>query len=219
MLSYDEFELAVRLQSRRQEDREWRRSLGARARRLDAGEPASIAIAASRSLSFASDDEDALTLWKALTGPAGNRTRDLLWRLPGVVYAVRNERLYPSYLPRRAPTAATTRPGPETGRHSVPDRSTTRPSGTPLSPYALPVPAPNPRGADAELLVSELFGNSIRYSGLDLAFLHGCRCCVHLSLEVKYGARCDVLYDLLRVGSPRWLRRAADASIGQLGAR
>jgi hypothetical protein len=81
MLSHDEFELAVRLQSRRQEDREWRRSLGARARRLDAGESASIAIAASRSLSFASDDEDALTLWEALTGSAGNRTRDLLWRL------------------------------------------------------------------------------------------------------------------------------------------
>ena len=73
-----ELELAVRLQSRRQEDREWRHSLGARARRLDAGESASIAIAARRSLPFASDDEDALTLWKALTGSAGRRTRDLL---------------------------------------------------------------------------------------------------------------------------------------------
>jgi hypothetical protein len=81
MLSHDEFELAVRLQSRRQADREWRHSLGAQARRLDAGESASIAIAVSRSLSFASDDEDALTLWKALTGSVGNRTRDLLWRL------------------------------------------------------------------------------------------------------------------------------------------
>lgn len=77
-LNNDVFEFAVRLQSRRQEDREWRHSLGARARRLDAGESASIAIAASRSLGFAGDDEDALTLWKALTGSAGNRTHDLL---------------------------------------------------------------------------------------------------------------------------------------------
>lgn len=80
-LNHDEFEVAARLQSRRQEDREWRHSLGARARRLDAGESASIAIAASRSLGFASDDEDALTLWEALTGSAASRTRDLLWRL------------------------------------------------------------------------------------------------------------------------------------------
>jgi hypothetical protein len=80
-LSHDEFEFAVRLQSRRQEDREWRRSLGARARRLDTGESASIAIAARRSLAFASDDEDALTLWNALTRSTGNRTRDLLWHL------------------------------------------------------------------------------------------------------------------------------------------
>lgn len=80
-LSQDEFEFAVRLQSRRPEDREWRHSLGARSRRLDGGESASIAIAARRSLAFASDDEDALTLWNALTGSAGHRTRDLLWQL------------------------------------------------------------------------------------------------------------------------------------------
>ena len=80
-LSQDELELAVRLQSRRPEDREWRRSLGARSRRLDAGESASIAIAARRSLAFASDDEDALTLWNALTSSGGHRTRDLLWQL------------------------------------------------------------------------------------------------------------------------------------------
>ena len=60
----DEVELAVRLQSRRPEDRAWRRS-------LDAGESASIAIAASRSLPFASDDEDALTLWKHLSDAPG----------------------------------------------------------------------------------------------------------------------------------------------------
>jgi hypothetical protein len=76
-----ELELAVRLQSRRLEDREWRRSLGAKARRLDAGESASIAIAVTRSLAFASDDEDALILWKALSGVAGWRTRDLLRQL------------------------------------------------------------------------------------------------------------------------------------------
>jgi hypothetical protein len=80
-LSQDEFEFAVRLQSRRPEDREWRRSLGARSRRLDAGESASIAIAARRSLVFASDDEDALTLWNALARSGGRRTRDLLWQL------------------------------------------------------------------------------------------------------------------------------------------
>ena len=32
-------------------------------------------------LEFASDDEDALTLWEALTGAPGRRTRDLLWQL------------------------------------------------------------------------------------------------------------------------------------------
>jgi hypothetical protein len=80
-LNDDELELAVRLQSRRPEDREWRRSLGAKARRLDTGESASIAIAVTRSLAFASDDEDALTLWEALSGIAGRRTRDLLRQL------------------------------------------------------------------------------------------------------------------------------------------
>ncbi|MHB1784492.1 MAG: hypothetical protein ACYCTE_17745 [Acidimicrobiales bacterium] len=80
-LNDDELKLAVRLQSRRLEDREWRHSLGAKARRLDAGESASIAIAATRSLGFASDDEDALTLWEALTGAPGRRTRDLLLQL------------------------------------------------------------------------------------------------------------------------------------------
>ena len=77
-LNDDELKLAVRLQSRRLEDREWRHSLGAKARRLDAGESASIAIAATRSLGFASDDEDGLTVWGALTAAPGRRTRDLL---------------------------------------------------------------------------------------------------------------------------------------------
>ena len=76
-----EVELAVRLQSRRPEDRAWRHSLGARARRLDAGESVSIAIAVTRSLPFASDDDDALALWKALSNDPGWRTRDLLREL------------------------------------------------------------------------------------------------------------------------------------------
>src|SRR5213082_3569519 len=58
-LNPDELEMAIQLQSRRSEDRAWRQSLGAKSRRLDAGESASIAIAAHRSLAFASDDEDA----------------------------------------------------------------------------------------------------------------------------------------------------------------
>ena len=81
--SDDEVALAVRLQSRRPEDRAWRHSLGAKARRLDAGESVSIAIAVTRSLSFASDDDDALTLWEALSGAPGFRTRNLLLELVG----------------------------------------------------------------------------------------------------------------------------------------
>lgn len=77
-LAAEEFNVAVRLQSRDPQDREWRRSLGARSRRLDAGEAASIAIAATRSLAFASDDEDALAIWEGLTGSTACRTRDLL---------------------------------------------------------------------------------------------------------------------------------------------
>jgi hypothetical protein len=80
-LNGDEVGLAVRLQSRRQQDRAWRHSLGAKARRLDAGESASIAIAVTRSLAFASDDEDVLTLWEALSGAPAWRTRDLLRKL------------------------------------------------------------------------------------------------------------------------------------------
>lgn len=80
-LDADEWKLAVRLQSRLPEDREWRRSMGAKSRRLDAGESASVAIAVTRSLAFASDDEDALTLWEALSGTPGRRTRALLRQL------------------------------------------------------------------------------------------------------------------------------------------
>jgi|SRR5580692_3325842 hypothetical protein len=76
-----EFGLAVRLQSRRAEDRKWRQALGARTRRLDAGESASVAIAQGRSVTFASDDDDALAVWQGLTGAPGRRTRHLLWQL------------------------------------------------------------------------------------------------------------------------------------------
>ena len=77
-LDEEEFALAVRLQSRDEVDREWRRSLGAKARRLDSGEAASIAIATRRSMPFASDDDDALILWGALTAAPGLRTIDLM---------------------------------------------------------------------------------------------------------------------------------------------
>lgn|GEM_PF-1952973 len=80
-LNDNEMKLAVRLQSRRLEDRAWRHAHGAKARRLDAGESASIAIALSRSYAFASDDDDALTLWQALSGRSGWRTCDLLHQL------------------------------------------------------------------------------------------------------------------------------------------
>jgi hypothetical protein len=80
-LEADEWDMAVRLQSRLPDDREWRRSLGAKSRRLDSGEAASIAIASGRSLAFASDDEDALVLWHALTGEPGRRTRDMFRQL------------------------------------------------------------------------------------------------------------------------------------------
>lgn len=73
-----EFEFAIRLQSRDAADQKWRRELGAKARRLDAGEAASISIACHRSLPFATDDEDALVLWHAFTSSTGLRTRDLL---------------------------------------------------------------------------------------------------------------------------------------------
>lgn len=77
----DEFAIAVRLQSRNQVDRNWRRAMGARSRRLDAGESVSIAIAVTRTLRFASDDEDALTIWAAMAGTAALRTRDVLRQL------------------------------------------------------------------------------------------------------------------------------------------
>jgi predicted nucleic acid-binding protein len=72
----DEFTLALRLQD--PSERGWRQSLGAKARKLDAGEAVSIAIATSRSLPFASDDDDARIVYLALGGPQHLWTLDLI---------------------------------------------------------------------------------------------------------------------------------------------
>jgi hypothetical protein len=74
----DEIQMAVRLSSREPQHRGWRCELGLRARRLDAGEAVSIAIACNRSLPFASDDEQALLAFSALARTSPCRTRDLL---------------------------------------------------------------------------------------------------------------------------------------------
>ena len=89
-----ELQVAVRLQSRRPDDRDWRHSMGARSRRLDVGEAASIAIAANRSQAFASDDEDALVLWHYLTGTSGLRTRDLLLQLADADFVSHDDTRY-----------------------------------------------------------------------------------------------------------------------------
>ncbi len=60
--------MTARLNSSEVTHREWRKTLGLRARRLDAGEAVSIAIANGRGLSFASDDGQALIAYATLTG-------------------------------------------------------------------------------------------------------------------------------------------------------
>lgn len=74
----DEIAVALRLSSRDAENREWRGELGVTARRLDAGEAVSIAIARARALDFGSDDEQAILAYTALTGRAAMRTRDAI---------------------------------------------------------------------------------------------------------------------------------------------
>src|SRR5215475_13734385 len=64
----DETRMATRLTSPEPGQREWRRGLGLQARRLDAGEAVSIAIAQARGHDFASDDGQALIAYTALTG-------------------------------------------------------------------------------------------------------------------------------------------------------
>jgi hypothetical protein len=71
-----EVALAVRLQDRR--EREWRSTLGLRARRLDAGEAVSIAIATTRGMAFASDDDDGRAAYLALGGCRHVWTLDLV---------------------------------------------------------------------------------------------------------------------------------------------
>jgi hypothetical protein len=70
--------MAARLTSSDPEHRAWRQTLGMRARRLDAGEAVSIAITEARVLDFASDDEQALVAYAAITGRPGLRTRDVI---------------------------------------------------------------------------------------------------------------------------------------------
>lgn len=74
----DETRMTARLVSREVDQREWRRGLGLRARWLDAGEAVSIAIAHGRGLDFASDDEQALIAYTALTGRPPVRTLDVI---------------------------------------------------------------------------------------------------------------------------------------------
>lgn len=74
----DEIRMTVRLTSREPAQRAWRRGLGLRARWLDAGEAVSIAIAQARGLTFASDDDQALIAYTALTGRPAVRTCDVI---------------------------------------------------------------------------------------------------------------------------------------------
>jgi len=74
----EELAMAIRLSSRDAEQRNWRAQLGLTARRLDAGEAVSIAIAAARNFDFASDDQQALIAYTALGHRAGVRTRDAI---------------------------------------------------------------------------------------------------------------------------------------------
>jgi hypothetical protein len=70
--------MALQLSSRDAHHREWRQSLGPRARRLDTGEAVSIAIAVARGLDFASDDEEAIVAYTALADRDTIRTRDVI---------------------------------------------------------------------------------------------------------------------------------------------
>jgi predicted nucleic acid-binding protein len=73
-----ELSIAARLQD--PEERTWLRSLGVRARRLDAGEAVSVAIATSRGEPFASDDEAARAAYLGLGGAEHLWTLDLVKR-------------------------------------------------------------------------------------------------------------------------------------------
>jgi predicted nucleic acid-binding protein len=72
----EELALAVRLQDSRQSN--WLRSLGVRARRLDAGEAVSIAIAVHREQELGSDDSDGRRAYLGLGGTQHWWTLDLV---------------------------------------------------------------------------------------------------------------------------------------------
>lgn len=92
MPTREELDVAIRLQA--DDAREWRKGLGMRARRLDAGEAVSVAICVSRNEAFGSDDEDACIAYRALGGGESLSTLDLVRR------AVRRG-LLPEYEARR----------------------------------------------------------------------------------------------------------------------
>jgi Zn-dependent peptidase ImmA (M78 family) len=74
--SSEQLALAVRLTD--PGERVWRDGLGIRARRLDAGEAATIAVALDESEDFASDDDDARIAYTGLGGARHVWTRDLM---------------------------------------------------------------------------------------------------------------------------------------------
>ena len=73
-------ELRTAVQLTEPGSRSWRQALGMRARRLDAGEAVSIAIAVARGESFGCDDEDACIAYGALGGIECLSTLDLVQR-------------------------------------------------------------------------------------------------------------------------------------------
>ncbi len=73
-----ELRMAIRLTD--PEHRSWRQALGMRARRLDAGEAVSIAIAVARRKAFGCDDADARIAYGALGGIECLSTLDLVRR-------------------------------------------------------------------------------------------------------------------------------------------
>lgn len=78
MPTHQELEMAIRLTE--PGGRQWRKTLGMRARRLDAGEAVSIAIAVERKEAFGCDDEDARIAYTALGGIDCPSTVDLVRR-------------------------------------------------------------------------------------------------------------------------------------------
>lgn len=73
-------ELGTAIQLTEPQHRSWRQTLGMRARRLDAGEGVSIAIAVARKEAFGCDDQDARVAYRALGGIECLSTLDLVRR-------------------------------------------------------------------------------------------------------------------------------------------